>query len=273
MIKPAFQRVLLATEHTEFDVGAERVAIAMAKQAGLPLHVVFPLLSNPEYEAEMPDFALHAEQAAADKITHLRNLAEKQGVQIDVHVRRGSERHREIVGEAADLNADLIIIRRRGKPGFFARMLIGDMVSRVIHDASCNVLMVPRKAELWSKGVLVAVGDTPDAASITKTAALIAQAGELPLTILSVAADQDSLTKAQSFNTLYVALVPGSSVDVRGEVRIGHLVEQSSAAVKETGADLVVIGRQRYHLNPFGNQSPMHNIAGNMNVATLVVSI
>lgn len=268
-----FSRILLATEHTEFDVGAERVAIAMAKQTGLPLHVVFPLLSNPEYEAEMPDFSMHAEQVAADKISHLRNQAAKQGVQLDVHVRRGSERHSEIVSEAADSNADLIIIRRRGKPGFFARMLIGDMVSRVIHDTTCNVLMVPRKAELWTRGVLVAVGDTPNATRITRTADQIAQAFEIPLTILSVATDQYALSKAQSVNTLYVALVHGSSVEVRGEVRLGNLVEQSSAAVKETGADLVVIGRQRYHLMPFGSKSLMQEIVGNMNVATFVVAI
>lgn len=264
-----FSRILLATEHTEFDVGAERLAFAMAKRCGVPLRVIFPLLSNPEYEAEMPEFALHAEQAAAQKIAELRNQADALGVQLDVHVRRGSERHTEIVAEASELNTDLIIIRRRGKPGFFARMLVGDMVSRVIHDASCSVLMVPRKAEFWNSSVLAAVGDTPNATSIVKTAGIIASICELPLTILSVAPDQDSLPKTESLNTLNVALVSGSSV--RGEVRVGRLVEQTVAALKETGADLVVIGRQRYHLIPFGSRSLMQDIAGNMNVPTLVV--
>lgn len=266
-----FSRILLATEHTEFDVGAERLAFAMAKRCGVPLRVVFPLLSNPEYEAEMPEFALHAEQAAAQKIEELRNQADALGIQVDVHVRRGSERHSEIVTEANELNTDLIIIRRRGKPGFFARVLVGDMVSRVIHDASCSVLMVPRKAEFWSRGILAAVGDTPNASSITRTAAVIAGICELPLTVLSVAPDQDSLPKTESLNASNVALVSASSV--RGEVRVGRLVEQAIAAVEETGADLVVIGRQRYHLNPFGSHGHMQDIAGNMNVPTLVVPL
>jgi nucleotide-binding universal stress UspA family protein len=268
-----FSRILLATEHTEFDVGAERLAFAMAKRCGVPLRAVFPLLSNPEYEAEMPEFALHAEQVAAEKITDLRNQAAKLGVQLDVQVRRGSERHTEIVAEAVKSNADLIVIRRRGKPGFFSRVLVGEMVSHVIRDATCSVLLVPRKAQFWGKHVLVAVGDTPDAASIVKTAGMIASVCELPLTVLSVAADQESLQKTQSLNALNVELAAKTSGRARGEVRVGKLVEQTVAAVKQTGADLVVIGRQRYHLIPFGSRSIMQEIAGNMDVPTLVVPV
>jgi len=40
-------------------------------------------------------------------------------------------------------------------------------------------------------------------------------------------------------------------------VRVGDPVEQTIAAAKETGADLVVIGRQRYHVLPFGAQGIM----------------
>ncbi len=271
MTNQAFTRILLATEHTEFDAGAERVAFAMAQKSGRPLRVVFPLLSNPEYEAEMPEFALHAEQAAAEKIAQLRDRAQVSGVQLDVHVRRGSHRHQEIVAEAVESQTDLIVIRRRGKPGFFARMLVGDMVSRVIHDASCNVLMVPRKAELWRRQVLVAVGDTPSAPDISKAAGTIAGIYGLPLTVLSVAADTDGLARTQSLNTLNVALAPGAAV--RGEVRVGNLVEQTIAVVKQTGADLVVIGRQRYHLFPLGGRSNMQDIAGNMDVPTLVIAV
>ena len=266
-----FSRILLATECTEFDTGAERLAFAMAKRCGVPLRVVFPLLSNPEYEAEMPEFALRAEQEAADKIAKLAGQAQELGIKIDLHVRRGSERHAEIVAEAAESKTDLIVIRRRGKPGFFARMLVGEMVSRVIRDAPCSVLLVPRNAQFWSRHVLAAVGDTPSAPAIAKTAGMIAAVCELPLTVLSVATDQASLSKTQGFNILGVAMASGPSLKARGEVRLGRLVEQTLAAVEQSGADLVVIGRQRYHLSPFGSKSIMQDIAGNMDVPTLVV--
>ncbi|MDD2774496.1 MAG: universal stress protein [Gallionella sp.] len=267
-----FSRILLATEHTEFDAGAERLAFAMAQRCGVPLRVVFPLLSNPEYEAEMPEHALRAEQDVAVKIDDLRKTAAAAGVQLDVQVRRGSEIHTEIVNDARAYQADLIVIRRRGKPSFFARMMVGEMVSRVIRDTTCSVLLVPRKAQFWNTQVLAAVGDTPAAPSIAKTAGLIAGICDLPLTVLSVTPDQASLSKTQSFNTLNVALAAGSSDKVRGEVRVGQAVEQTVAAVTESRADLVVIGRQRYHLIPFGHRSIMQEIAGKMEVSTLVVT-
>ncbi|MFA5825104.1 MAG: universal stress protein, partial [Gallionellaceae bacterium] len=124
-----FNRILLATEHTEFDTGAERLAFAMAKRCGLPLRVVVPLLSNPEYEAEMPELALRAEQDAGKKIAELRKQADASGIQLEVCVRRGEEIHAEIVAEAIESKTDLIVIRRRGKPSFLARMLVGEMVS------------------------------------------------------------------------------------------------------------------------------------------------
>ncbi len=268
-----FSRILLATEHTEFDVGAERLAFAMAKRCGVPLRVVVPMLDNPEYEAEMPDLVLRDERQIADKITSLEQQAAAAGIQLDVHVRRRPEIHSAIVAEANDSGTDLIVIRRRGKPSFLARLLVGEMVSKVIRDTSCSVLLVPRAGNFWSNRILAAVGDTPAAPAIAKTAATIASICSLPLTVLSVAqgSDAESMSKTQSLNTLNVALASASCNQVSGEVRQGNLVEQTLAAVKDSAADLVVIGRQRYHLFPFGTRGFMQHIAGNMEVPTLVV--
>lgn len=268
-----FNRILLATEHTEFDIGAERIAFAMAKRCGVPLRVVVPIVSNPEYEAEMPQLALRADREAAKKIEALRIDAQVAGVQIEVQVRHGDEPDREIVAEAAESKSDLIVIRRRGKPGFLAKLLVGEIVSKVIRDASCSVLTVPRAAKFWNRGVLAAVGDTPDAQKISTVAAEIAKVCDLPLTIASAAADQESLPRIQSLNTLNVALASAISGNTKGRVTVGKPAEQTLAAAKETAADLVVIGRQRYHIIPFarGGSSIMQNIAGSLDVPTLVV--
>ena len=270
-----FSRILLATEHSEFDAGAERLAFAMAKRCNVPLRVVVPLLSNPEYEAEMPEMALRVEQEAGGKIAELRKQAESFGIQLDVHVRRGRDIHTEIVNEALESETDLIVIRRRGKPSFLARMLVGEMVSKVIRDSTCSVLLVPRAAEFWSKRILASVGDTPGASNISRTAGMIASVCDVPLTVLTVAseADSKSVTSARNSNKSNVELASAISGKVTGEIREGKPVEQIIAAAKETAADLVVIGRQRYHLVPFGHQSIMQSIAGNMDVPTLVVAI
>lgn len=268
-----FQRILLATEHTEFDVGAERIAFAMAKRCGIPLRVVVPIVSNPEYEAEMPELALRNDRKAGDRIDGLRRDAQAAGVQLEIQVRHGAEPWREIVDEAASSKADLIVIRRRGKPGFLSNLLVGEMVSKVIRDVSCCVLTVPRAAEFWTHGVLAAVGDTPAAQNIATLAANVAAVCDLPLTLVSVAQDQADLPRIESLNTLNVSLAGAICDKAEGVVAVGQAVERTVAICRETGADLLVIGRQRYHIIPFtrGGDSLMHKLAGAMVLPTLVV--
>ena len=159
-IRYPFSRILLATELTEFDAGAERIAFAMAQRCGVPLRVVIPMLSNPEFEADMPDLALHAEREVGKRIELFRQRAAAADVTLDIHIRRGAAPHPEIVAEAQEAHSDLIVIRRRGKPSFLAKLLVGEMVSKVVRDVSCSVLLVPRAAEFWSHGIVAAIGDT-----------------------------------------------------------------------------------------------------------------
>jgi nucleotide-binding universal stress UspA family protein len=268
-----FKRILLATEHTEFDIGAERIAFAMARRCGIPLRAVLPLLSNSEYEVAAPQLALRAEQEAAIKAAALRNSAKQHDVELDIHIRRGSEGYQEIVAEAVESKADLIVIRRRGKQGFLANLLVGEMVSKVIRDASCAVLTVPRAAEFWQHGILASVGDTPRAQDISKLAGSIAAVCDLPLTIISIAETQGAQSKTESLNASYVALASALTKRVQGKVCDGDPAEQTVAVARESAADLIVIGRQRYNLIPFvrGNASFMQKIIGATDVSTLVV--
>jgi hypothetical protein len=268
-----FQRILLATEHTEFDAGAERIAFAMAQRCGIPLRVVLPVVSNPVYEVEAPDLAQRDELAAARKADELRGRAAELNVEIDIHVRHGDEPWREIVDEAASTQTDLIVIRRRGKPGFLSNLLIGEMVSKVIRDVSCCVLTVPRAAEFWTHGVLAAVGATPAAQDVATLAASVAAVCDLPLTIVSVAQDKADLPRIESLNTLNVSLAHAICNKTMGAVAVGQTVEQTVAVCRETGADLMVIGRQRYHLIPYahGGEGLMQKLAGAMVLPTLVV--
>jgi hypothetical protein len=245
----------------------------MAQRCGIPLRVVLPVVSNPVYEVEAPDLAQRDELAAARKADELRSRAAELNVEIDVHVRHGEEPWHEIVDEAASTQTDLIVIRRRGKPGFLSNLLVGEMVSKVIRDVSCCVLTVPRAAEFWTQGVLAAVGATPAAQDVSTLAANVAAVCDLPLTIVSVAQDKADLPRIESLNTLNVSLAHAICDKTHGIVAVGQTVERTVAACRDTGADLMVIGRQRYHLMPFahGGDSLMHKLAGAMVLPTLVV--
>lgn len=239
-----FERILLATEHTEFDTGAERLAFEMAQRCGLPLMAVLPVVSNPEFEMAAPQLAARNDREAACKVDALRSTATQLGVQLEIHVRRGEEPYREIVDEAKEKQADLIITRRRGKRSFLAKLLVGEMVSKVAGHAPCSVLLVPRNGTMWSNGVLAAIDDSEHSLKIISTAAAIAKECALPLTILSVAETVALHEKAEATASRHAGTVAGLNVVVRQLVLTGRPHEQILAASKSVGADLIVVGRR-----------------------------
>ncbi len=233
-----FSRLLLATEHSEFDAGAEALALAMASRCGLSLRVVLPLASNPEYEALAPELAAREEALAAAALRSLAGQAGRAGVAVELQARRGPDLAREIVDEAAECAADLLVIRRRGRRGFLANLLLGQMVRDVVVRSPCSVLVAPRAARMWSHAVLAALDPSSTDMTPVATAAAIAAECALPLTVVCVgAADEAELGRVRS-------TAQALGVQAQVQRRDGRPHEQIAAAAREAGADLVVIGRR-----------------------------
>ncbi len=237
-----FTRLLLATECSEFDAGAEKMAFALAQRCQLPLATVLPLVSNPEYEALAPQIAARAEQEAATKIAKLRAQANTAQVAIDLRVRRGEEPYLEIVEEARATNSEMIIIRRRGKRGLLANLLVGEMVSKVVAHAPCHVLIVPPEASMWSQRVLVATDPTEDGRPIVAIAAGVAAQCGLPLHVVSVVATEGLRAQAQAFVTQLVEQAQHDGVAAHGEVRVGKPFTEIFVARETSNSDLIVMG-------------------------------
>jgi nucleotide-binding universal stress UspA family protein len=237
-----FTRLLLATEGSEFDAGAERMAFALARRCELPLATVLPLISNPEYEALAPQLAARAEQEAALKIAKLRQQAKAAQVAIELRVRRGEEPYLEIVEEARATNAEMVIIRRRGKRGFLANLLVGEMVSKVVAHAPCHVLIVPREAGMWSKSVLVAVDPAEGGHNIVPIAAGVAAQCDLTLHLVSVVAAEGLRAQAQTHIAQLVEQARHAGVSTDGEVRVGKPYTEILASRQASDADLIVMG-------------------------------
>ncbi len=241
-----FERILLATEHTEFDNGAERIAFELARRCGTPLSAVVPVVSNPEYEAIAPQVAARAEQEAARRIDELRTAASAASVEINVVARRGEEPYREIVQEATERGADLIVLRRRGKRSFLSNLLVGEMVSKVVGHAPCSVLFGPRAAPMWSHGVLAAVDTSPAAGHVASTAAKVAKQCGLPLHIVSVLEHDTPASRAATETTLSHARAVASAAGIdmpAAKIVPGKPFEQILATAKNLGTDLIVVGR------------------------------
>lgn len=239
----AFSRPLLATEHGEFDTGAEALAFAIARQCGLPLAGVLPVVSNPEYEVVAPQLAAKADAEAAAKRQHLATLARAQGVTLDLQVRHGPEAWTEIVDEARERGADLIVIRRRGKRGLLANLLVGEMVSKVVAHAPCSLLIAPRDARLWTRGVLAGVDPQAPDAGLLAQAALLARDCDLPLHLLCVAAGEAGREAAAQALAAALASAGALHARVDGQVLTGRAHQVLVDTAQARGADLLVVGR------------------------------
>lgn len=238
-----FRHLLLATEHGAFDAGAEALAIALARRWGGPLAVVLPLLSNPEFEAGAPALAARAEAEAAAHAQALQRAAQVAGVPLALQVRRGPALADEIVDAARTTGADLLVIRRRGPRGFFARLLVGEMVGQVVAQAPCSVLVAPRGAVPWSRRVLVGIDPLVPAPGLVACAARVAAEAGLPLTLLAVADGprQRAAADAVLAEGLAAARALGAAAEV--QVRPGRPAEVLREAARAGGADLLVLGR------------------------------
>jgi nucleotide-binding universal stress UspA family protein len=272
-----FSRILLATQHTEFDVGAERLAIELASKCGAPLLAVLPLVSNPEYQVLAPELEEKAESEAAGRLHELEQSAAARGVELHGTIRRGEEPFREIVDDAQEREADLIVLRRRGKRSYLANLLVGEMVHSVIGHTHCDVLTVPRAAQLWSRGILLATDGSTNSERATGVSAAVAVRCGLPLTVVSVAERQEGgpadESAAMANVERAVAAVRAAGADATGRVLTdGKPFEAILAAAEQSNADLIVIGRRGLNrVKRLLVGSTSEQVAGLANSAVLIV--
>ena len=120
--------IICGVDLSDISARALSYAIAVATTHHARLYVV--QVSEPE--APEPDLARLREFAAA---------AASAGVLADVEVRYGSPA-RELLGATADRHADLLVLGSHGRHGY-ERVVLGSVTSRILHTASCPVLVVP----------------------------------------------------------------------------------------------------------------------------------
>lgn len=235
------RRIALMTQWTEFDAGAESVALELAQRLKLPLTVVVPLLSNPEFEVVAPDLVADAEAATARAVAAFNTRVREAGVTAEIRVRRGDELWREVVDETRAAQADLIVTRRRGHRGFLGKLRVGEMVRQIAAHAPCPLMMVPHQAVTPSQGILVAVDAESNLESAITSAAVLASTLGIALDVLMVPqasapdAGERWLQRAQ-------AIAQQSGLRVGGAIGHGRRSDAIADRLRERPADLLVLG-------------------------------
>lgn len=238
-----FTRLLLATEHSDQDAGAERVALAMSRRCGLPLQAVLPLAFNAEFESVAPELAARADAQAAERRAALQALAVQAGVDCTIHVRRAAELHEAIVDTARALGSELIVTRRRGRRGVLANLLVGEMVSRVVAHAPCSVLLTPAQGAMWSRRICCGVDPAAPSMGVVEQAARVAATCGLPLDLVAVVPSLAQRDAADAVMAGAGQRARALGAQVETQVCVGRVHDALLQAAAAAQADLLVIGR------------------------------
>jgi nucleotide-binding universal stress UspA family protein len=257
---PALKTILVSTDGSEQSDGAIREAIRLAKGCSSLLYAVSVVETNPEYEALAPGLVEKAGIKAKEHLDSVKGRALAEGVSCSTLIRHGEEPYKLIVEEAEGKGADLIVMGRRGRRGL-KRAVMGSVTASVIGHAGCNVLVVPKEAELGFRRLLVATDGSRWSEAAAAAALGLARSSGSSVTIVSVVPSESAepldivhsgmqreliaekeLGAAEKNARRIRELAEKEGVKARAYVMAGRPFEAILGAAEEDHADLIVMG-------------------------------
>lgn len=238
----SFERILLATDGSEYSEGAIRVALELARRHNAKLLILSIAVCSPEYTSLVPDLE---ELATSQAQANVRKIVEQaQGIDYEVVIKLAKNPQRGIVDAAEEKHADIIVMGRRGRRGL-ARLMVGDATAKVVGCAPCTVLVTPKSAKTWEKGILVATDGSPDSNAAVLTAAALSKENSYPLTAVSVVLASHSPERRREAEAIVQRVredLTESGIQVNCSVEEGRPEQVIINKTREAGADLIVIG-------------------------------
>jgi nucleotide-binding universal stress UspA family protein len=217
------EKLLLATDGSLFSEGAIREAIRLAKQCSSTLSAVTVIETNAEFETIAPQLLERSERVAREHLEAVKAHAKKEGIDCAINILEGEDSYNYISTEAAKSKTSMIIMGRRGRTGL-KRLAMGSTTARVIGHAPCNVLVVPRAAQVEFKSLVVATDGSKYSAAAASEAIGIAKRNNSKLTVISVVP-----AELATPTDIEIAM---SQLEMIAEKEM-HVAEANAKAVKE----------------------------------------
>jgi nucleotide-binding universal stress UspA family protein len=265
------ETIVLVTDGTVYGEGAIREAIRFAAPCSSKIVAVMSFESNPEYET----VGVSAYDAlVADGQRHLATIKERAGqagVACETVLHTDLAPQQAIVREAAERNANVIFIGRRGWRGV-AKALMGEVAAKVIGHAPCKVLVVPRAAQIGYRHILVAVDGSPHSEEALHEAVAIAKRCNSSLLALSTMRDESERAEAQGHVARAVAAAQQEGVQAEGVTPTGRSFDAIVETAGGRSVDLIVMGAYgKTGIRKAIMGSATENVIGNAGCAVLVV--
>lgn len=239
------KQILLATDGSEYSAGAQRAAIELTKRCNGELHIMSIMLTTQDLEGVGTQHMREArEKEVQDRLDKSAQAALDEGVACTTHLVYGEHPQNEIVNTAAEINADLIVLGRRGTRGL-ARSMVGHATAYVAGHAPCNVLVVPRAAEIWSKRILLATDGSEYSAAAGAVALDVARQCGLPVTVVSATTPSHSAERkaeARASVERKVARLAEAGIQGTAVVAEGRPDDVVIKTAASADADLIVVG-------------------------------
>lgn len=263
-------KLLVSTDGSIHSEGAIREAISFASKCSSKIYACMVLETNPEYESVGSDVF---EKEEAEATTHLESIkarAEKEGVRCETIFHESIEASQAIVDEAAENRVDMIVIGRHGRKGI-AKALMGEVAAKVIANAPCKVLVVPKAAKIEYRNILVATdGSVHSNAALTEAIA-IAKRCESHLIALSAMRDESERKEAENYVNTAVELARKEGVSAEAVTPAGRSFNAIVETAGGRGVDLIVMGTYgKTGVQKFLMGSSTEKVIGNAGCAVLV---
>jgi SulP family sulfate permease len=254
------QRLLLATDGSEFSQAPTAIAIALARSFGVTLDIMTAIAVPEEHELARARLAPVVRQALV------------AGVDSEEIVRRGKQPVQEVIAAAAAADTNILVIGRRPPRGDLKDKLLGDAAAHVIGSAPCHVLVAGWQAAMWHKRILFASDGSDHSDSIAEVASQIARITGTPVTIVCAVAHDRDIAEALADAEHKAGLMRLDGVDCDTRVVCAAPAQTIIDAARELDADLVVVGHHRGKgLNRVIAGSVTDRVIGTLTCAVLVV--
>lgn len=254
------QRLMLATDGSEFSHAPEDIAIALAQQFGVTLDI------------------MTAVEAAADKeiakvrLSQVERKALVAGVDSEAVIRYGKSPVEQVVAAAAAADSNILIIGRRPPRGNAQEHLVGNIALQIIIDSPCHVLVANWQSQPCQKRILMATDGSRISETLTEVTAQIARVMHLPVTVLAAVPPGGNRTRAEDDVAEKLGLLKVEGIDCTALIVEKSPERAIIEAAAETGADLVVIGNdQRKGLSRKLVGQTTDLVVGGLRCAVLVV--
>lgn len=282
--------MLICTDGSEYSEGAVREGLLLAKKQQAKVTALTVIDFNAEFDALAPNLLEKMEEEAAGHVRAVKAKAEKEGIVCEAMVVRSETPYLSIAEEAAHRKADLIVMGRRGRTGL-KRLLVGSVAKRTIGHAPCNVLVIPRKAALACRTILVATDGSKfsevaarEAVTMAKTCGAglvvitaVPAESSAPLDIVSQNMQKEmiagrEMAAAESSIKFVRDLAEKENVLVSALIYAGTPADVIIHAAEEKKADLIVLGSHgRTGIDRLLLGSVAERVIGTADCATLVV--